>query len=58
MILAEAYASSGDTRMIITQIGTAISANSILLEKLLAGELGTLAGTPSATALTSGPDTG
>jgi len=58
MIFAEAYASRGDSRMIITQIGIAISANSILFEILVAVERGVLAGTPATTALTSGPDTG
>jgi hypothetical protein len=58
MIFAEAYASNGDIRMIITQIGIAISARSILFDKLLADERGKLAGTPATTALTNGPDTG
>jgi hypothetical protein len=44
--------------MIITQIGIAISARSILFDKLLADERGKLAGTPATTALTNGPDTG
>jgi len=44
--------------MIISQIGIAISANSILLETLPLREPDTLAGRPAETALTSGPDTG
>jgi len=58
MIFAEAYASSGDSRIIINQIGTAISASNILFEKFLAGESDSPAGTPAATALTNGPETG
>jgi hypothetical protein len=58
IILADVYASIGDSRMIITQIGIAMSAGSILLGQLVSRECCVVAGTPAITALTKGPDTG
>jgi len=58
MIFADVYASIGESRMIITQIGIAMSAGSILLGQLVRRERGVFAGTPAITALTNDPDTG
>lgn len=44
--------------MIITQIGIAINAGRILLDKLVIRECEVVAGTPAITAFTKGPDTG